>query len=110
MAARIDVERARREAKARVKSGREVSLSAAQLAVARELGAASWPALVRMAAAQPANPRHALYAAAAAGDRDAVLALIADGVRVEPSMALTARARRRGGGRRAALGGAFRVR
>jgi len=90
MAVRIDLTRARREAKARVKAGRAASLSAAQLAVARELGARSWPALVRMAAEQPADPRHALYAATAAGDRDAVLALIADGVRVAPSMALTA--------------------
>ncbi len=51
MERRIDLDRARREAKRRVKeSGGK--LSDAQLAVARELGEASWPRLVRRVEAE----------------------------------------------------------
>ena len=55
-ASRIDLERVRREAKRRVKEarsrGEELKLSDAQLAVARELGEASWPRLVRRVEAE----------------------------------------------------------
>jgi hypothetical protein len=55
-AGRIDLERARREAKRRVKDararGEELKLADAQLALARELGEPSWPRLVRRAEAE----------------------------------------------------------
>ncbi len=51
-AGRIDLDRARREAKQRVKAGEALKLADAQLAVARELGEASWPRLVRRVEAE----------------------------------------------------------
>src|SRR5829696_7960378 len=55
-AGRIDLDRARREAKRRVKAAREeggeLRLSDAHLAIARELGEASWPRLVRRVEAE----------------------------------------------------------
>jgi ankyrin repeat protein len=55
-AGRIDLDRARREAKQRVKDararGEELKLADAQLAIARELGEASWPRLVHRAEAE----------------------------------------------------------
>jgi GNAT superfamily N-acetyltransferase len=55
-AGRIDLDRARREAKRRVREARErgdaLKLADAQRAVARELGEASWPRLVRRVEAE----------------------------------------------------------
>src|SRR5829696_9580777 len=55
-AGRIDLDRARRDAKQRVKDararGEELKLADAQLALARELGETSWPRLVRRAEAE----------------------------------------------------------
>src|SRR5215210_5569709 len=55
-AGRIDLDRARREAKRRVKDARArgdaLTLADAQHAIARELGAASWPRLVHRAEAE----------------------------------------------------------
>jgi hypothetical protein len=47
MDGRIDLDRARRDAKALLRAGGAPRLADAQRAVARELGATSWPALVR---------------------------------------------------------------
>ena len=89
---RIDLDRARREAKAllraaragdaralaRMRDDRAPCLADAQAAVARGLGAASWPALVRRVEAADAAGR-ALLAAARVGDADEVYALLEDG-------------------------------
>ncbi|HEY7621011.1 MAG TPA: GNAT family N-acetyltransferase [Solirubrobacteraceae bacterium] len=83
----VDLARARREAKLLLRAARAGDAAAlarigtptpqladAQFAVARELGARSWPALVREAAA-----REAFAAALARGDADAVAAALAAG-------------------------------
>jgi GNAT superfamily N-acetyltransferase len=83
---RIDLDRARREAKAllaaaragdsealgRLRSDRKPQLADAQHAVARELGERSWPALVRRVQARGS----ALLQAARAGDVEAVYQLL----------------------------------
>ena len=81
---RIDLDRARREAKRRAKEqwskGVKQKLSDAQRAVARELGEASWPRLVRRveaeAVAREDRPRR-LVQEAADGRRDHAEALLA---------------------------------
>ena len=79
MERRIDLDRARREAKRRVKeSGGK--LSDAQLAVARELGEASWPRLVRRVEAEAVareDRARQLVLEAADGRRDHAEALLA---------------------------------
>ena len=105
---RIDLGRARREAKrllaaardgepealARLGDGAPPRLSAAQLAVARELGARSWPALVRAAeaAAVRRDERARRFVEAATSGRrdvaDALLALEPDLGRRAPDAAL----------------------
>ena len=79
MERRIDLDRARREAKRRVKeSGGK--LSDAQLAVARELGEASWPRLVRRVEAEAVareDRARQLVQEAADGRRDHAEALLA---------------------------------
>jgi ankyrin repeat protein len=83
----VDLVHARREAKQLLRAARAgdaealerigkptPQLSDAQLAIARELGARSWPALVRAAAA-----RDALQAALVRGDADALQAALAAG-------------------------------
>jgi ankyrin repeat protein/GNAT superfamily N-acetyltransferase len=85
----VDLARARREAKALVRAARggdpaalarigtrEPRLADAQLAVARELGARSWPALVRRAEAEAAA-REELEAALVLGDEERVSAELA---------------------------------
>jgi hypothetical protein len=80
----VDLARARREAKALLRAARggdaaalarvgtpTPQLSDAQLAVAREVGARSWPALVRQAEAQAAA-REELEAALVLGDDERV--------------------------------------
>src|SRR4051794_41328614 len=78
MEGRIDLDRARREAKRRVKeSGGK--LSDAQLAVARELGEPSWPRLVRRVEAEAVARRdraRQLVLEAAHGRRDHAHALL----------------------------------
>jgi ankyrin repeat protein len=82
----VDLPRARREAKRLLRAARAgdraalarlgaptPQLSDAQFAIARELGASSWPALVRAAAA-----RDAFAAALRHGDADAVRATLED--------------------------------
>jgi ankyrin repeat protein len=82
----LDLDRARREAKELLRAARAgdaaalgrigtpaPQLSDAQLAIARELGARSWPALVRSLEA-----RDAFEAALARGDAEAVAAAIAE--------------------------------
>ena len=83
---RIDLERARREAKALLRAARagepaararlgelpgELRLARAQLAIARELGERSWPALVRRAELESASTREraAAFVRAATSDR-----------------------------------------
>src|SRR4051795_13050652 len=79
MERRIDLDRARREAKRRAKeSGGK--LSDAQLAVARELGEASWPRLVRRVEAEAVareDRARQLVLEAADGRRDHAEALLA---------------------------------
>jgi hypothetical protein len=86
---RIDLDRARRDAKAllraartgdaealaRMRADREPRLADAQLAVARELGEPSWPALVRRVEAEDAAGADALLRAVFAGERHAALSL-----------------------------------
>jgi ankyrin repeat protein/GNAT superfamily N-acetyltransferase len=85
----VDLARARREAKALLRAARsgdpaalarigkrEPRLADAQLAVARELGARSWPALVRRAEAEAAA-REELEAALVLGDEGRVSAAVA---------------------------------
>ena len=101
----MDLQRARRDAKALLRAARAgnpaalarldaqgvrhrdpLLLADAQLAVARELGAPSWPALT----SSSDGPRWAaLGRAAAAGDHARVRALLKQGAAVGPSMALT---------------------
>ena len=83
-AGRIDLERARREAKQRVKQARErgerLKLADAQLAIARELGEASWPRLVRRAEAEAVareDRAQRLVQEATDGRRDHAEALLA---------------------------------
>ena len=80
-AGRIDLDRARREAKRRVKAaGGDLKLSDAQLAVARELGEASWPRLVRRAEAESVareDRARQLVVEATNGRRDHAEALLA---------------------------------
>jgi ankyrin repeat protein/GNAT superfamily N-acetyltransferase len=80
-AGRIDLDRARREAKRRVKAAAgELKLSDAQLAVARELGEASWPRLVRRAEAESVareDRARQLVVEATNGRRDHAEALLA---------------------------------
>src|SRR4051794_15167803 len=79
MERRIDLDRARRDAKRRAKeSGGK--LSDAQLAVARELGEASWPRLVRRVEAEAVareDRARQLVPEAADGRRDHAEALLA---------------------------------
>ena len=88
MAGRIDLERARREAKRRVKDararGEALKLADAQLAIARELGEPSWPRLVHRAEAE----------AVAREDRARRLVQEATDGRRDHAEALLARARR----------------
>src|SRR3954470_23916772 len=80
---RVDLERARRDAKAllraarageaELRSDREPMLADAQRAVALELGVPSWPALVSRVRGE------ALLAAAAAGREEEVYRLLMDG-------------------------------
>ena len=86
---RIDLDRARRDAKAllraartgdaqalaRMRADREPRLADAQLAVARQLGEPSWPALVRRVEAEDAAGVDELLRAAFAGERHAALSL-----------------------------------
>jgi ankyrin repeat protein/GNAT superfamily N-acetyltransferase len=96
----VDLARARREAKLLLHAARAgdaeaharigtptPQLADAQLAVARELGARSWPALVRTAGA-----RDALIAAVAAGDAEALRAALAAGADPDEPGALHAAA------------------
>jgi ankyrin repeat protein/GNAT superfamily N-acetyltransferase len=96
----VDLVRARREAKLLLRAARAgdaealarigaptPQLSDAQLAVARELGARSWPALVREAGA-----RDALVAAVAAGDAEALRDALAAGADPDEPGALHAAA------------------
>ena len=83
-AGRIDLERARREAKRRVKDararGEALKLADAQLALARELGEASWPRLVHRAEAEAVareDRARRLVEEAADGRRDHAEALLA---------------------------------
>src|SRR4051812_32246321 len=83
-AGRIDLERARREAKRRVKDararGEALKLADAQLAVARELGEASWPRLVHRAQAEAVareDRARRLVEEATDGRRDHAEALLA---------------------------------
>jgi ribosomal protein S18 acetylase RimI-like enzyme len=83
-AGRIDLDRARREAKRRVKAAREeggeLKLSDAQRAVARELGEASWPRLVRRVEAEAVareDRARQLVEEATNGRRDHAEALLA---------------------------------
>ena len=83
-AGRIDLDRARREAKRRVKAAREeggeLRLSDAQRAVARELGEASWPRLVRRVEAEAVareDRARQLVEEATNGRRDHAEALLA---------------------------------
>ena len=83
-AGRIDLERARREAKQRVKDararGEALQLADAQLAIARELGEASWPRLVHRAEAEAvarADRARRLVQEASDGRRDHAEALLA---------------------------------
>ena len=83
-APRIDLERARREAKRQVKEarerGEELKLADAQLAVARELGEASWPRLVRRVEAESVareDRARQLVQEATNGRRDHAEALLA---------------------------------
>jgi ankyrin repeat protein/GNAT superfamily N-acetyltransferase len=100
---RVDLARARREAKALLRAARNgdeaalarvgtptPQLSDAQLAVARELGARSWPALVRRAEAQAAA-REAFESALVLGDAARVSAALAD----DPGLAIRAIGARR---------------
>jgi GNAT superfamily N-acetyltransferase len=88
---RIDLERARREAKALLRTWRAegrsgVKLADAQLAVARELGARSWPALVARVEAEAVardERARAFVEAATEGRRDRADALLA----LEPELA-----------------------
>jgi ankyrin repeat protein len=96
----IDLARARREAKKLLRAARlgdtaalarigrpDPQLSDAQLAIARELGARSWPALVREVGA-----RDALVAAVLAGDAEALRAALAAGADPDEPGALHAAA------------------
>ena len=81
---RIDLERARREAKRRVKQarrrGEQLKLADAQLAIARALGEASWPRLVRRVQAEAIareDRARQLVLEAADGRRDHAEALLA---------------------------------
>jgi ankyrin repeat protein/ribosomal protein S18 acetylase RimI-like enzyme len=106
---RIDLERARREAKALLAAARagepeararmaavpgELKLSTAQLALARELGERSWPALVRRAELESATTREraGAFVRAATSDRidhaDVLLARDAAIPRTLPAAAL----------------------
>jgi ankyrin repeat protein/GNAT superfamily N-acetyltransferase len=106
---RIDLERARREAKTLLASARardadalarmhvvggELLLARAQLALARELGERSWPALVRRAERESASAREraiAFVRAAVSGRLDHADRLLADDasiVRALPAAAL----------------------
>ena len=83
-AARIDLERARREAKRRVKDakarGEALKLADAQHAIARELGEASWPRLVHRAEAESVareDRARRLVQEATDGRRDHAEALLA---------------------------------
>ena len=83
-AGRIDLERARREAKRRVKDararGEALKLADAQLAIARELGEASWPRLVHRAEAESVareDRARRLVQEATDGRRDHAEALLA---------------------------------
>ena len=89
-AGRIDLDRARREAKRRVKAAREeggeLKLADAQLAVARELGEPSWPRLVRRVEAEAVareDRARRLVEEATNGRRDHAEALLA----LEPGLA-----------------------
>jgi ankyrin repeat protein/GNAT superfamily N-acetyltransferase len=97
----VDLARARREAKKLLRAARAgdraarerigtptPQLSDAQLAIARELGARSWPALAREVGA-----RDALIAAVAAGDAEALRAALAAGADPDEPGALHAAAR-----------------
>src|SRR4051794_37277700 len=81
MEGRIDLARARREAKRRGKEAQgELKLAGAQRAVARELGEASWPRLVRRAEAEATareDRARQLVAEATNGRRDHAEALLA---------------------------------
>ena len=83
-AGRIDLERARRAAKQRVKDararGEALKLADAQLAIARELGEASWPRLVHRAEAEAVareDRARQLVQEATDGRRDHAEALLA---------------------------------
>jgi hypothetical protein len=79
-AGRIDLERARREAKRRVKDGVNAKLADAQLAIARELGEASWPRLVHRVEAEAVareDRARRLVEEATDGRRDHAEALLA---------------------------------
>ena len=83
-AGRIDLERARREAKRRVKDararGEALKLADAQLVIARELGEASWPRLVHRAEAETVareDRARRLVQEATDGRRDHAEALLA---------------------------------
>jgi ankyrin repeat protein len=69
----VNLEQLRKQAKERVKEGREPRLSLAQHALARELGYPSWPALVHALEADP----EAFVLAATSGNRTRADALLA---------------------------------
>src|SRR3954447_13486088 len=81
MEARIDLDRARREAKARVKASHgALKLADAQREIARALGAASWPRLVRRVEAEAVareDRARRLVVEATNGRRDHAEALLA---------------------------------
>ncbi len=110
---RIDLDRARRDAKAllraarageseaidRLRSDREPRLADAQRAVARELGEPSWPALVRRVEAEVAGGVDELLDAVFASEHQAALALagarpqVAERLRTNSALALIRAAR-----------------
>jgi ribosomal protein S18 acetylase RimI-like enzyme len=88
MDGRLDITRAKREAKARLAAMRAsdpaAKLSDAQLAVARDWGERSWPALVRRAKAED------LHAAVVARDPERIRAAVKAGADPQRSFALAA--------------------
>ncbi|MDX6630060.1 MAG: hypothetical protein QOH00_2306 [Gaiellales bacterium] len=84
---KIDVEQARKRAKELVKGGGAGKLADAQLQVARELGYASWPAMLH--AIQPPTAERVIREADGRPDRAVELLEAAPQLRADPWVALT---------------------
>jgi ankyrin repeat protein len=84
---KIDIEQARKRAKELVKSGGAAKLADAQREVARELGYASWPALVH--ALEPPTAERVMREADGRPDRALELLEAAPALRDDPWVALT---------------------